>query len=452
VNHKGFSDFGLAASIGISTSFIAILVFFPAVVFIFDQYKPLNIKTRKVKFLSTFHAFVSAKSLQTAVVFLIITVAALASTNYVNMEYDFNKLSFPGKYDPDSINTKYVNAVRKEKNDFMSTGLPSFILTKSKEETEDVSHALDKIKKDNSNSIEFKDYISLYSFIPEDQEAKLSIIKSIRRIIERKINLFDDKTVERYRTEFEPYLNVDSTVKEEKLPLWIKDMLSLKDGSCDKFIILGLGGNKSDIDDVIKIEKEYGIIKGSTNYYSVLGSYMLLSEIKLAIDRHVPMAVMFSFLAVFLVLLILFRSFPDALTVFMPLSAGILYMILIAVIFDIKFNIFNMVIVPTVIGTGIDSAIHIFYRYKVDRNISMTNNLKNTGSAVFFSSLTTLVGFGSVVFASHKGLQSIGIMASIGIITVTTVNLLFFPVLIDLNEKIKLKPKSFYSEFFLNPV
>jgi predicted RND superfamily exporter protein len=89
-----------------------------------------------------------------------------------------------------------------------------------------------------------------------------------------------------------------------------------------------------------------------------------------------------------------------------------------------------MIVIPTVIGTGIDSAIHIYHRYRTSSNESMVENLKNTGGAVFFSSLTTLVGFGSVAFAAHKGLQSIGIMASIGIITVTLVNLVFFPVII----------------------
>ena len=218
-------------------------------------------------------------------------------------------------------------------------------------------------------------------------------------------------------------------MEKEKLPDWITDKLSLKDGSSDRFIMVALGGNKSDVNDVMRIIDEFGTIHGNINKYRLLGSYMLLSEIKKVIEYHVPLAIVFAFCSVFIVLVLLYRSFVNAFVVFLPLAAGILWMILAAVLCGIKFNVFNMIIIPTVIGTGIDSAIHIYYRYRSAPD-KMLENLKNTGGSVFYSSLTTLVGFGSVALAKHKGLQSIGIMASIGIIMVTLVNLVFFPVII----------------------
>ncbi len=436
IDFKGFSDFGLAAAIGVSTSFLAIIIFFPSVLFFFDKIKPLKIKAVKLSFLSFVYNKASKKPLIATLLFILITVLGLISIHFAKVEYNFDNLSFPGKYDPSAISRKYIESVRKDKNDFMSTGLPSFILTDSKKETEDVSRALDKIKKDKNKEIEFKDYISIYSFIPEYQTEKLQIIKKIKRLIDRKINLFDDKTIERYKKEFEPYLEVATPLEEKHLPAWITDKLSLKDGTYDKFVIVGLGGNKSDINDVIKIKREYGTIKGDIKDYKLLGSYMLIAEIKNIINNHIPLAVIFSFTAVFLILLLLYLSFKDAVIVFLPLAAGILWMILTAVILGIKFNIFNMIVIPTVIGTGIDSAIHVFHRYKSEKEGDMDKVLKNTGGAVFFSSLTTLVGFGSVAFALHRGLRSIGIMASIGIISVTIVNLLFFPVLIKAWEKV----------------
>lgn len=441
IDFKGFSDFGLAAAIGVTTSFLAIIIFFPSVLFFFDKIKPLKIKAIKLSFLSFFYNKASKRPFTITLLFILITVLGLISIHFAKIEYNFDKLSFPGKYDPSAISRKYIESVRKDNNDFMSTGLPSFILTDSKKETEDVSHALNRIKQDKNKKIEFKDYISIYSFIPEYQPEKLKIIKRIKRLIDRKINLFDDKTIERYKKEFELYLEVNSPLEEKHLPAWITDKLSLKDGSYDKFTIVGLGGNKSDINDVIRIKKEYSTIKGELKNYELLGSYMLIAEIKNIIDKHIPLAVIFSFTAVFLILMLLYRSFKDAVIVFIPLTAGILWMILTAVIVGIKFNIFNMIVIPTVIGTGIDSAIHIFHRYKNDGSKNMDKVLTNTGSAVFFSSLTTLVGFGSIAFALHKGLQSIGIMASIGIITVTIVNLFFFPVLIKTWETLRNKKR-----------
>ena len=437
IDFKGFSDFGLAAALGVSTSFLAIMIFFPAVVFLFDRMGKLKIKARTTDFLASVFVRFSKKPALVTAIFLVITALAVVSVKFGSIEYNFDNLSFPGKY-ADTITNQYVRAQKKEKTDVLSTGLPSFIVTNSAEETEDATRVLTKMKKDKSTSIEIKDIVSVYTFLPEDQEEKISIIKSIKRMIERKINLFSEAEIEKFNTEFKPFLEVESVMDREKLPDWITDKLSLKDGSSDRFIMVALGGNKSNVEDVIRIKNEFGTIHGNINDYKLLGSYMLLAEIEKVIDIHVPLAIVFAFCSVFIVLLLLYRSFINAFVVFLPLAAGILWMILIAVCCGIKFNVFNMVIIPTVIGTGIDSAIHIYYRYRTSAG-SMIENLKNTGGSVFYSSLTTLVGFGSVALAKHKGLQSIGIMASIGIVMVTLVNLVFFPVIIKWIENLRKK-------------
>ena len=437
IDFKGFSDFGLAAALGVSTSFLAIMFFFPSIVFFFDRMRPLRIKARTTGFLASVYTEFSKDPSKVFIIFLIITAVAVISVRFGEIEYDFDNLTFPGKYE-DSITNRYIAAQKREKTDAISTGLPSFIVTNSAEETEDATRALAKMKAENLTSIEFKDFISIYTFLPEYQEEKIKIIKDIKKLIERKINLFTTEEIDKYNKEFKPYLEVSSVMEKEKLPDWITDKLSLKDGSSDRFIMVALGGNKSDVNDVMTIIDEFGTIRGNINSYRLLGSYMLLSEIKKVIEYHVPLAIVFAFCSVFIVLVLLYRSFINAFVVFLPLAAGILWMILVAVCCGIKFNVFNMIIIPTVIGTGIDSAIHIYYRYRSAPD-KMIENLKNTGGSVFYSSLTTLVGFGSVALAKHKGLQSIGIMASIGIVMVTLVNLVFFPVIIrwitDLRKK-----------------
>ena len=121
----------------------------------------------------------------------------------------------------------------------------------------------------------------------------------------------------------------------------------------------------------------------------------------------------------------------------MPLVVGILWMILVAFVSGLKMNVFNMVVIPTVVGIGIDSAIHIYHRYRNEGVENMDTTLKNTGGAVLFSSLTTFVGFASIAFAHHRGLNSIGVVASIGIVTVTVANLIFFPAFLKLLESRK---------------
>jgi len=430
IEFKGFSDFGLAAAIGVTTSFISIILFFPALVFVFEKVRPLKVRVREITFIPKLYSALSSRPRLLFSSLIIFVLAAIISLNYIEVEYNFDKLSFPNKNDEDSLSSKYRAGIRKEKSDTFSTGLPSYILTDTYEETEDVSRELQRIKEEQPFDIPLKDYMSVYSFIPEKQDEKLKIVKRIHRLIERKINMFDEKAIAEYKKEIEPMLSVRTKIEKDKLPEWIVDKLAEKDGTSGKFIVVSLSGNKSTVTDVLKIKKYYGKIKGKIKEYDLLGSYMLLGDIKDVIEVHVPRAVLLSFLAVFLVLMILFRSFKKGILVMVPLASGLLWMMLVVFISGMKMNVFNMIVIPTVVGIGIDSAIHIYHRYKSSGVEEMDKNLIYTGGAVLFSSLTTFVGFASIAFAQHRGLNSIGVTASIGIITVTIANLVYFPAVL----------------------
>ena len=430
IEFKGFSDFGLAAAIGVTTSFISIVLFFPALVFLFERIRPLKVRVREITFIPKVYSALSSRPKVLFISLIIFVLAAIVSLKYVEVEYNFDNLSFPNKYDPDSLSSRYRKEIKKEKSDSFSTGLPSYILTDSFDQTEDATRELERIKKEQPFDITLKDYMSVYSFIPERQDEKLKIVNRIHRLVERKINLFDEKTVAEYRQKIEPMLSVKTKIEKDKLPEWIVDKLAEKDGTSGRFIVVALNGNKSTVTDVLKIKDYYGKIKGKIRDYDLLGSYMLLGDIKDVIEVHVPRAVLFSFLAVFLVLIVLFRSFKKGFLVLVPLASGLLWMMLVTAVSGMKMNVFNMIVIPTVVGIGIDSAIHIYHRYKSAGVEEMDRNLVYTGGAVLFSSLTTFVGFASIAFAQHRGLNSIGVTASIGIITVTIANLIYFPAVL----------------------
>lgn len=430
IEFKGFSDFGLAAAIGVTTSFISIIIFFPALVFVLERIRPLKVRVRKITFIPKLYSALSSRPKLLFSSLAVLIFVSVVSLKYIEVEYNFDKLSFPNKYDPDSLSSKYRTAIRKEKSDTFSTGLPSYILTDTFEETEDVSRELQRLKEEQPFEIPLKDYMSVYSFIPEKQDEKLRIIKRIRRLVERKINLFDEKAIKEYREKIAPMLSVNTKIEKDKMPAWIVDKLAEKDGTSGKFIVVSLSGNKSNVTDVLRIKKFYGKIKGKIKNYDLLGSYMLLGDIKDVVEVHVPRAVLLSFFAVFLVLMLLFRSFKKGVLVMLPLASGLLWMMFVTAVAGMKMNVFNMIVIPTVVGIGIDSAIHIYHRYKSAGVDEMDKNLIYTGGAVLFSSLTTFVGFASIAFAQHRGLNSIGVTASIGIITVTIANLIYFPAVL----------------------
>ena len=88
-------------------------------------------------------------------------------------------------------------------------------------------------------------------------------------------------------------------------------------------------------------------------------------------------------------------------------------------------------------GLGDDYGEYIYGRYKEEGPGSIRFVLTHTGPAVAFSALTTFIGFGALLFAGHNGLQSIGIMAAVGIACVFFAAVMFMPSLIVLMEMLE---------------
>lgn len=139
--------------------------------------------------------------------------------------------------------------------------------------------------------------------------------------------------------------------------------------------------------------------------------------------------------AVVLLFLILdFRTPKDVMLLVIPLAVGMLVFVAMLKLLNIDFNMFNMVVIPSVIGIGIDNAVHILHRYKKEGAGSVLFVLKNTGAAALLASVTTAVGFGASIIAHNRGLQSLGYTAMLGIGVTFIAAVFLLPCILSLLE------------------
>jgi predicted RND superfamily exporter protein len=103
-------------------------------------------------------------------------------------------------------------------------------------------------------------------------------------------------------------------------------------------------------------------------------------------------------------------------------------------IFELKFNFYNLVVLPAILGIGCDNGIHLAHRFRDEGKKNMTEVLRSTGQHITIGSLTTMMGFAGLLFTSHPGLQSIGIMAVIGIGMTLFTALTVLPSLVQFME------------------
>lgn len=135
-----------------------------------------------------------------------------------------------------------------------------------------------------------------------------------------------------------------------------------------------------------------------------------------------------------LLLLLLWRSVRDTLLVLAPLVLAALFTAAIAVLIDLPINFANVIVIPLLIGIGIDSGIHLVHRYRELDADSAGLMGTSTSRAVLWSALTTAGSFASLAFASHRGLATLGQLLTLGVAVTLACNLLLLPALLELTE------------------
>jgi len=87
---------------------------------------------------------------------------------------------------------------------------------------------------------------------------------------------------------------------------------------------------------------------------------------------------------------------------------------------DISLNVLTVTVTALSIGLGIDFAIHVIQRFREDLTLphstvekAISSTLEHTGSALLISALTTIVGFGVLIFSPMPLVRSYGVITSI---------------------------------------
>jgi predicted RND superfamily exporter protein len=137
-------------------------------------------------------------------------------------------------------------------------------------------------------------------------------------------------------------------------------------------------------------------------------------------------------LAVLVFLLASLRSIRYTLLASSPLIIGMIWMLGIYPLLGMKLNIMNIIMIPLVIGMGIDFGIHLAHRFQVENDIDAV--YRYTGKAVFLSAMTTMIGFGSLgLIGKFPSIASMGTILFLGITCCLLAALLVLPALLHFN-------------------
>jgi predicted RND superfamily exporter protein len=176
----------------------------------------------------------------------------------------------------------------------------------------------------------------------------------------------------------------------------------------------------------------------------VASSQFVFADVLEAIEADGPRATLLSLAGVVLLVVVAFglgrrsaRSLADAGWVLAALAIGVLWFVGVAGVFELRLNMLNFIAIPITFGIGVDYATNVFQRRRLDHTRSIADVVRTTGGAVTLCSLTTIIGYASLLVARNQALFSFGVLAVVGELTCLAAALLALPAVVRWKEIVR---------------
>lgn len=160
---------------------------------------------------------------------------------------------------------------------------------------------------------------------------------------------------------------------------------------------------------------------------TVMGHPVVQEQILGAFARTLARTPWYTLGGVLLVLIIHLRS-PSAIVLsLLPTAVGVIVMFGTMGYMGMSFNVVNFVGLPISVGLGAVYGVHALHRMHELGDETLLSS--STGPAILLSGMTTVVGFGSLMVAHHRGIFSLGFVTAVGILVNFIGSLVFLPTL-----------------------
>lgn len=270
-----------------------------------------------------------------------------------------------------------------------------------------------------------RDIITVATFIPDHQAQKLRSIRAIRRVLRPTKStdpvLDAPKDIRDDLRSLRKYAAIHKPLTVADLPLWARRLLIERvagPGGAPRVGAVGFlyhGLHFRDVRDMMAMARDYATIRVDGRPIHLAASAFVVSDVVATVQRDGPRVFLYAGLAVLLLLLVDLVSFTGALLCFFSLALGFTWALGLMQLLDLKLGVYNMLVVPTVLGIGIDGSVHLYHRYLRLGGDYARSPLGHTGAAVIASAVTTAAGFAGLFFIQHGGLRTIAQFATLGI-------------------------------------
>lgn len=424
---RAFYEFGFIAGTGIAFTYISTYTVLPALLALAENYgiyKPGFIFKNPFK-----HKIKKFPSPQRVLVGVgVLLSICFVFANMVQFENDFGKLQAERDEEHEELQNK-ISKVFPDGTD------RAVLIVETLDEVKAITEHLREYIAQDTETPTIRKVDSIFSYVPEEseQQRKLEQIREIKESLGgTDISLEEEGLGE---GTLNKYLNI-GRVEPEDLPEGLQRVyrgLPETPGFLI-YIFNAVSMYKADLAREFAEDIREITVNGKT-YHPATEALIFVDMLEL-MKEEALIAILAVSGMTFIVMLVFFRNFKNALIVIAPTLAGLLLLFGIMGLFSIKLSIFNMVVLPTIIGIGVDNGIHIFHRFREERG-SVMKVLFTTGWAVTATTVTTALGFSGMLAAQMNGLQSLGLLAVIGLGACLFTSWTLLPALLEMKKKVR---------------
>jgi uncharacterized protein len=448
---RGFNQFGLIGGMGMTLSWIFAYAMTPPLTLAWERLAPIpraGQRPARPVFTRAVAAIIEKKPKATVALAVAVSIASVFAVWHFTrdpFEYDFRKLrdqsalaeGGPGWWDL---------RVDELHGDHLS---PTVLLGKDEADARAIAAALEAHKRANPSTF-FGQVLSVATFVPERQAEKLPLVAQIR-------DLATDENLAVLPFEQQQLVKAVLPPPDLRafgvadLPEMVRRPLTELDGRMGTPVLVYPSG---DMDvwngrDVLRYADEIRGVKLPREDVPMAASTLVFADVLHAIAKDGPRATMLSLAGVVALVLFAFglgrrsmRSLGDAGWVLASLALGVLWFGGLAGLLHLRLNMLNFIALPITFGIGVDYSVNVFQRRRLDHGRPIAEVVRTTGGAVALCSLTTIIGYSSLIIARNQALISFGVLADLGEVACLAASLLAFPAVLRLRELAKAKAQA----------
>jgi len=171
------------------------------------------------------------------------------------------------------------------------------------------------------------------------------------------------------------------------------------------------------------------------------GQPVFVIEAAATVIKAFVQAGILSLVLIALILFVALRRWVDVALTLVPLLVAIVVTLEICVLIGLQLNFANVIAVPLLLGVGVAFKIYYIVAWRAGETNLLQSSLTR---AIIFSACTTAIAFGSLCFSHHPGTSSMGKLMALSLLTTLAAAVLFQPALLATQPK---RPRQFEGKF-----